>query len=119
MAGRKKKYYRIGEVSKLAGVEAHIIRYWESVFPSIKPRRSSRQRLYRAKDVDTILYIKKLLYEEGYTIAGAKKRLSGKAGRTETQPDRKPACRTGCAACMDVFMGIRSELVELVEKLQR
>jgi len=69
-------YYRIGEVSRITGVRPHVLRYWESEFKVIKPYKAgSLQRLYRKKDLDLILKIKKLLYEEGFTIAGAKKRI--------------------------------------------
>jgi DNA-binding transcriptional MerR regulator len=72
-----KFYFRIGEVSRLLGVEAHVVRFWESEFPSVRPiRTKSDQRLYRKKDVETLLKIRKLLYEEKFTIAGAKKHLS-------------------------------------------
>jgi DNA-binding transcriptional MerR regulator len=69
-------YYRIGEVSRITGLKPHVLRYWESEFKVIKPFKSgSLQRLYRRKDLDLILKIKKLLYEEGFTIAGAKKKI--------------------------------------------
>ena len=69
-------YYRIGEVSRVTGLKPHVLRYWESEFKVIKPHKGgSLQRLYRKKDLDLILKIKKLLYEEGFTIAGAKKKI--------------------------------------------
>ena len=69
-------YYRIGEVSRITGLKPHVLRYWESEFRTIKPHKEgSLQRLYRRKDLDLILKIKKLLYEEGFTIAGAKKKI--------------------------------------------
>jgi DNA-binding transcriptional MerR regulator len=69
-------YYRIGEVSRITGLKPHVLRYWESEFKVIKPHKEgSLQRLYRRKDLDLILKIKKLLYEDGFTIAGAKKRI--------------------------------------------
>ena len=71
-----KLYFRIGEVSKLIGVETYVLRYWESEFPDIKPSKSkSGQRLYKRKDVEVLLKIKELLYEERYTIDGARKRV--------------------------------------------
>ena len=71
-----KLYFRISEVSKLTGLEPYVLRYWESEFKLIKPiRTKSRHRLYRRKDLEILFEIKKLLYEEQYTIAGAKKRL--------------------------------------------
>lgn len=74
-----KLYFKIGEVSQVTGVEPYVLRYWESEFKIVSPERSkSRQRLYTRKDVELILEIKRLLYEERYTIEGAKKRLLGK-----------------------------------------
>ena len=71
-----KLYFIISEVSKLTGLEPYVLRYWESEFKLIKPiRTKSKHRLYRRKDLNIILEIKHLLYEEQYTIAGAKKRL--------------------------------------------
>ena len=69
-------YYRIGEVSRITGLKPHVLRYWESEFRVIKPHKGgSLQRLYRRKDLDLILKIKKLLHEDGFTIAGAKKKI--------------------------------------------
>lgn len=69
-------YYRIGEVSRVTGLKPHVLRYWESEFKIIKPHKGgSLQRLYRKRDLEIILRIKKLLYEEGFTIAGAKKKI--------------------------------------------
>jgi DNA-binding transcriptional MerR regulator len=71
-----KRYYRIGEVSKITGVEAYVLRYWESQFRWMAPTKSrSQQRLYRKRDIDIIQLIKRLLYEERFTIAGAKRKL--------------------------------------------
>ena len=72
----KKLYFRIGEVAKIVGVKPYVLRYWETEFPILKPGKTpSRHRLYRRRDVETLLDIKRLLYEEGFTIAGAKRRL--------------------------------------------
>ncbi len=72
----KKLYYRIGEVSQITGLKPHVLRYWESEFRMIRPYKTgSLQRLYREKDRDLILKLKKLLYQEGFTIAGAKKKI--------------------------------------------
>ena len=71
-----KRYYRIGEVSKLTGVKPYVLRYWESEFRFMSPQKSrSQQRLYRRRDIDLILLVKKLLYEQRFTIAGARKKL--------------------------------------------
>ncbi len=72
----EKLYFKIGEVSEIVGVDPHVLRYWESEFKVIKPQRaSSKQRLYRRMDVENILRIKELLYDKGFTIAGAVKAL--------------------------------------------
>ena len=71
-----KRYYRIGEVSKLTGVKPYVLRYWESEFRWMAPQKSrSKQRLYRKRDIEMIELIKKLLYEQRFTIAGARKKL--------------------------------------------
>jgi DNA-binding transcriptional MerR regulator len=72
----EKLYYKIGEVSEITGVETYVLRYWESEFKIVNPTRTnSKQRLYRKRDLELILEIKQLLYEEKFTIAGAKKKL--------------------------------------------
>src|SRR3990172_11843086 len=72
-----KSYFRIGEVSKILGVAPYVIRYWESEFKSIRPiRAKSDQRLYRKKDVEELMTVRSLLYDQKFTISGAKKRLS-------------------------------------------
>ena len=75
-----KLYFRIGDVSRLAGVKAYVLRYWESEFPAIAPKKSDTgQRLYRRKDVELILEIKHLLYEKRFTIEGARKAIENRA----------------------------------------
>jgi DNA-binding transcriptional MerR regulator len=75
-----KLYFRIGEVAKLCGVEAYVLRFWETEFPQLKPNKSGTgQRLYRKRDVELALRIKRLLYSEGYTIAGARQVFASEA----------------------------------------
>ncbi|MBW1683106.1 MAG: MerR family transcriptional regulator [Deltaproteobacteria bacterium] len=77
-----KRFFRIGEVSRIIGVEPYVLRYWESEFPQIRPRRAdSNQRTYQKKDLEVILEIKRLLYEEKMTIEGARQRLRKEGGR--------------------------------------
>lgn len=85
-----KLYFRIGEVAKIVGVKPYVLRYWETEFPILKPGKTpSRHRLYRRRDVETLLDIKRLLYEEGFTIAGAKKRLKdGQRSSAESPPSQ-------------------------------
>jgi DNA-binding transcriptional MerR regulator len=72
-----KLYYRIGEVSEIVGVQPHVLRYWETEFRSIRPQKSSKgQRVYSRRDVEKLLRVKDLLKNQGFTIAGARKRLS-------------------------------------------
>lgn len=73
----EKLFFKIGEVCELAGVQAHVLRYWESEFPMLAPQKNrAGQRVYRKRDVEIALRIKELLYDDQYTIAGAKKRLA-------------------------------------------
>ena len=78
-----KLFFKIGEVADIASVEQHVLRYWEDEFDSLKPTKTrSGQRLYQKKDIDMVLEIKGLLYQEKFTIAGAKKRLKGRKKRS-------------------------------------
>jgi len=71
-----KLYFRIGEVARLTRIQPYILRYWESEFPVLQPKKSGTgQRLYRKRDIENILKIKMLLYDQGYTIAGARRQL--------------------------------------------
>ena len=73
---RKKLFYKIGEVSKICEVETHVLRYWETVFSRLKPvKNRAGQRIYRRTDLELVEEIKKLLYEQGFTIAGANAKL--------------------------------------------
>ena len=76
---QSKLFYRIGEVSSITGLEPYVLRYWETEFPHLRPeKRKSGQRLYTKKDLDNILQVKHLLYQSGYTISGARKKLKGR-----------------------------------------
>jgi DNA-binding transcriptional MerR regulator len=78
--GEEKLFYKIGEVSVITGLEPYVLRYWQTEFPVLHPRKSrGGQRIYLKKDVETILRIKQMLYEEGYTISGARHLLGKKA----------------------------------------
>jgi DNA-binding transcriptional MerR regulator len=81
-----KLYFRIGEVSELCRLPAYVLRFWETEFPQLKPIKSSTgQRMYRRKDVEAVLRIKKLLYEEGFTIAGARQQLRAESKTEKNQ----------------------------------
>lgn len=110
-----KLYFKIGEVGKLADVPTHVLRYWESEFSGIKPKRAnSKQRLYRREDVELILQIKSLLHEQGYTIAGAKKYLKGSK---QTIPAPKET-NAGPATC-DVLGAVKAELLDLQQLVNK
>ena len=80
----EKIYFKIGEVSGIVGVEPYVLRYWETEFEVLKPSKApSRHRLYKKRDVELLLEIKRLLYSEGFTIEGARKKLR------ETKKDEK------------------------------
>jgi len=85
-----KLYFKIGEVSRIVGVKPYVLRFWETEFDMLKPGKApSRHRLYRKKDVELLLEIKRLLYAEGYTIEGAKKKLK-EVKREERQQLKLP-----------------------------
>ena len=103
-----KLYFKIGEVAEITGVKPYVLRYWESEFKMVNPSKSrSRQRLYRKNDVELIFRIKELLYEERYTINGARKRLKemgyGRVGQPELQFEKG---------------GSKSDLDKVIEELK-
>jgi DNA-binding transcriptional MerR regulator len=104
-------YYRIGEVSRITGLKPHVLRYWESEFKAIRPFKSgSLQRLYRRKDLDLILKIKKLLYEEGFTIAGAKKKIRDLERAENIQTGLRLVEKRPEANVRELLAAIREEL---------
>ncbi|NLD28407.1 MAG: MerR family regulatory protein [bacterium ADurb.Bin270] len=106
-----KLYFRIGEVSKLLNVEPYVLRYWESEFTEIKPSKSkSGQRLYKRRDVEMLVKIKELLYDERYTINGARKRLK-ETPRIETK-EQAPERVDGEPRQLEVFSSSGSEGAE-------
>ena len=96
----EKLFFKIGEVCELAGVQAHVLRYWETEFPMLAPQKNrAGQRTYRRRDVEMALRIKQLLYDEQYTIAGAKKKLANDSSRgasrdVDVPPTPKPPTRS-------------------------
>jgi DNA-binding transcriptional MerR regulator len=106
-------YFRIGEVAGLCRLPAYVLRFWETEFPQLKPVKSSTgQRMYRRKDVENVLRIKKLLYEEGFTIAGARQHL-----RAETRSDKKQPPLPFPAAANANLNPIRQGLREILTLL--
>ena len=116
-----KLFFKIGEVCELTDTQPYVLRYWESEFPALAPaKNNSGQRIYRRRDIETILRIKTLLYEEGFTIAGAKKKLElemkeqMKAGTTTTPPPEVMAA-AGSDGLKEEILSIRTELREILE----
>ena len=118
-----KLYFKIGEVSQIVGVEPYVLRYWESEFPGLSPRKSNTgQRMFRRKDVELLLNIKRLLYEKKFTIEGARNALkSGKAEKAEAaavvEPEIPPVRQAELFAAANPLPSIRQELVDILKLL--
>jgi DNA-binding transcriptional MerR regulator len=105
-------FFRIGDVAELAGLEAYVLRYWETEFPVLKPKKTSNgQRQYRRKDVEVVLEIKRLLYDEGYTIAGARKALKDKTRGKKTRSATPKRAAQGA-----LFADPSQETIEMIKK---
>ncbi|MCA9598789.1 MAG: MerR family transcriptional regulator [Myxococcales bacterium] len=112
-----KLYYRIGEVAEIVGVEPHVLRYWETEFRTIRPQKSRKgQRIYSRRDVEKLMRVKDLLYNHGFTIAGARKRLreggaepvaEGEARRQEAEKMRR------------ALLDLRKDVVAMLGELER
>jgi len=103
-----KRYFTIGEVSELCGVKPHVLRYWEQEFPQLKPvKRRGNRRYYQRQDVLVIRQIRGLLYDEGFTIGGARNRLEGEEAREDVTQTHQLARQ------------LRVELEELIKILRR
>jgi DNA-binding transcriptional MerR regulator len=113
-----KMFYQIREVAEAEGIKPHVLRYWETEFPQLRPEKGSTgQRIYREKDLLLIRRIKKLLYQEKYTIAGAKKRLSGDARPDKSQLDLKIGLREN--QLLNTILKMKRELQGLLQMLNR
>ena len=103
-----KRYFTIGEVSDLCGVKPHVLRYWEQEFPQLKPvKRRGNRRYYQRQDVLIIRQIRGLLYEQGFTIGGARQRLTGEESREDVNQSQQ------------IVKQIRGELEEILKILRR
>ena len=103
-----KRYFTIGEVSELCGVKPHVLRYWEQEFPQLKPlKRRGNRRYYQRQDVILIRQIRSLLYEHGFTIGGARQRLSGEEARVDVNQSQQ------------IIRQLRLELEEVLNILKR
>jgi len=110
-----KLYFRIGEASSVVGVEPHVLRYWETEFRSIRPKKSARgQRVYSRREVETLARIKELLYDHGFTIAGARKRLREKG--VEPPEPGDPSVEEA-RRMRESLIDLRGELAALHEEL--
>jgi DNA-binding transcriptional MerR regulator len=104
-----KLYLKIGEVSQIVGVDPHVLRYWESEFKMIRPHRAaSRQRLYRREDIVNLIRIRELLYEQGFTIAGARQVL---------KEEKKTGVLSGDASPGKLLGSLKRELLDLKKLL--
>jgi DNA-binding transcriptional MerR regulator len=112
-----KLYFKIGEVSQLVGVEAYVLRYWESEFPGLSPRKSETgQRMFRRKDVELLLRIKHLLYDQKFTIEGARKALQ--TGVKEILPSKpKRTAQRELFPGTDPLPEIRRRVAEILQLL--
>ncbi|MEE8236695.1 MAG: MerR family transcriptional regulator [Gammaproteobacteria bacterium] len=103
-----KRYFTIGEVSDLCGVKPHVLRYWEQEFPQLKPvKRRGNRRYYQRQDVLIIRQIRSLLYEDGFTIGGARQKLTGNEARTDTSQSQQ------------IIKQVRVELEDILRVLRR
>jgi DNA-binding transcriptional MerR regulator len=103
-----KRYFTIGEVSELCAVKPHVLRYWEQEFPQLKPvKRRGNRRYYQRQDVLIIRQIRSLLYDEGFTIGGARQRLTGEEAKTDLSQSQQ------------IIRQLRTELEEILKILRR
>ena len=106
-----KLFYRVGEVSQLVGVESYVLRYWEKMFPQLNPEKDdSGQRVYTKSDIDVVLSIKNLLYEERYTIDGARRKL---------KRERKQKGSKDAQELLNILRDVRNTLQEISAILKK
>jgi DNA-binding transcriptional MerR regulator len=112
-----KLFFRIGEVSQLVGVEPYVLRYWESEFPGLSPKKSNTgQRMFRRKDVELLLNIKQLLYDRKFTIEGARKALKSERAEAAVRQEA-PVRQEELFPIVDPLPGIRQELANILKLL--
>jgi DNA-binding transcriptional MerR regulator len=110
-----KLYFRIGEAASVVGVEPHVLRYWETEFRSIRPKKSARgQRVYSRREVETLVRIRELLYDQGFTIAGAKRRLRE---RGVEPPEPGDPSVEEARKMREALIELRGELTTLLDEL--
>ena len=123
-AAQDEKLFKIGEVCKTADLQPYVLRYWETEFPQLSPNKSGGgQRLYTRRELDIILRIKELLYRDGFTIAGAKKKLEQEMNQTDDAPvtavEAAPAPRAKRSASPDVIGNVKKELRSILAMLEK
>jgi DNA-binding transcriptional MerR regulator len=112
-----KLYFRIGEVAELVGVEPHVLRYWEREFRSIRPTKSAKgQRVYSRRDVENLMRVRELLYREGFTIAGAKKKLQ-RTGVEPEEPSSASLSSDEASRTREQLCAMKSEIEALLAEL--
>ena len=113
------KLYKIGEVCKMADVQPYVLRYWETEFPSLAPNKSGGgQRLYTRREIDVILRIKQLLYSEGFTIAGAKKKLETEIAGGGTPAAKAPVAAKQSRSNSKALANVKKELRAILKMLE-
>ena len=114
-----KRYYAIGEVSELCGIKPHVLRYWEQEFPQLKPiKRRGNRRYYQFDDVEMVRRIRSLLYEQGFTIGGARQRLrEARQERLDSLALPVAVAPPVAASRKDQIKDLRHELEELLKRL--
>jgi len=114
----EKTHFRIGEVCRLTATKPFVLRYWETEFPMLHPLKTPKgHRLYRRQDIETVLEIKRLLYEEGFTIAGARRHLREHPGNGNSAA-RQPGGQAGSGRGEVGYAGTRKTLQELRDELR-
>jgi DNA-binding transcriptional MerR regulator len=114
-----KQLYKIGEVCRMADVQPYVLRYWETEFPALAPEKSGGgQRLYTQREIDIILRIKQLLYSEGFTIAGAKKKLDGELEGADVPVAVHPPKKTSKAPSSKTLQSVKKELQAILRMLE-
>lgn len=113
-----KTLFRIGEVSRLTATKAFVLRYWETEFPTLQPvKSSSGHRMYRREDIETVFEIKRLLYDEGFTIAGARRHLEEQSGIADPGVEAVPAPPPARERDHELSRAQRKHLLDLREEL--
>lgn len=113
------RLYKIGEVCKVADVQPYVLRYWETEFPALAPNKSGGgQRLYTQREIDVILRIKQLLYSEGFTIAGAKKKLETELSDPQPAPAPVAAAAPPRSDLNEALVTVKRELTEILRMLR-